>query len=89
MELDSPSTRFEICGGERRTSIEVSMDAETLRRLEELPDAHSTRKREFTVEEDAVILKYWPVKNKDDVSRILGLSENTVRNRYKELKGRV
>lgn len=41
----------------------------------------------FSKEDDAILLKYWTVKKKADVARIIGYSQNTCRKRYRELTG--
>jgi len=54
--------------------------------LEVLPDARrGAPSREWTSEEDAALLKYWPVKRKPDVAKTLGRGEHQCRERYEEL----
>jgi hypothetical protein len=64
----------------------VTIDPEMEALLEKLPDAKSgILGRTFTPEEDAILLKYWPVKCKRDIAKLLHCHENTARRRYKEL----
>ena len=41
--------------------------------------------RLFNPEIDKAILKYWPIKNKEQFAKALGISERIVRRRYAEL----
>jgi hypothetical protein len=53
--------------------------------LDSLPEANDGRRRSFTKEEDEAILYAWPRKNKRALCRMLGISYNTVLERYREL----
>jgi hypothetical protein len=79
-------SRHEYGGGESRTGVAVSMDAETLRALEALPDRQiGLRERKWTAEEDAALLKHWPRAMQRDVAKLIGVSADTARRRYRFL----
>lgn len=63
------------------------MDKSLLEKIEALPDAKmgGAGRREFTPEEDEILLRFWKVKRKEDISKLLGVSENTARKRWEEL----
>lgn len=64
--------------------VEVSFDLFAL--LDAMPDREiGGGRRAWTPEEDAALLRYWPVKRHRDVCRTIGVSENTALNRYREL----
>ena len=70
-----------------RPSRPVRIDPEVIARaLDELPDAKvGTKSFPWTPELDELLLKYWMVKYKRDVCRLLGCTDNTARKRYREL----
>ena len=66
--------------------IEVEIDEATLAKFEALPAAGIGQNGyNWKSEEDALLLRYWPIKRKMDVSRLLGLNETTCRERYRWL----
>jgi len=65
--------------------MKAIISAEMLSKLEALQDG-TTGKIIFTPKEDEIILQFWEKKNKAELSKLLGYSENTIRNRFKELK---
>lgn len=64
----------------------VEIPGDLLARIEALPDrVGHLRGRAWTPEEDAALLKYWPIKTQADLARALGVSIGTARDRYKLL----
>jgi hypothetical protein len=62
------------------------MDAETLKALDALPTIRvGTKAREWTADEDAALMRNWPRAHKGDVARLIGVSEDTARSRYRFL----
>ena len=77
-----------VHGGARTETVKVDIDPRILDELEALPDAAGGALRhEWTAGEDAVLLKYWETKRQVDVARVLGLSTNTCRERWRQLTG--
>ena len=70
-----------------KTEIQhFTISDEMRKKLESLTDSgNGNKKRQFTPEEDAIIKEYFPKKNKQELARILGMCENTMRERYKVL----
>jgi len=64
---------------------EILITEEMLRQFEALPDVEVGKHFEWTPEKETLLLKYWPVKRQVDVCRLLGVSENTARKKYREL----
>ena len=64
--------------------MKAIISAEMLSKLEALQNG-TVGKVIFTPEEDEMILQFWEKKNKAELSKLLGYSENTIRNRFKEL----
>ncbi len=64
----------------------MEISADLLEKLEEVDDSRP-RKDSWTPEIDAALVKYWPVKNKEQLAKVLGLSETRARKRYRELTG--
>lgn len=61
------------------------MDIDTLRKIQALPDEYNGVAHRFTPEEDDVILKYWKRKSQKEISRLMGLSNSTLKKRYRKL----
>lgn len=78
--MEESSAGYAVCGGQSSRSVELDF-AE----FEELPDANASKALVFSDVMDAALLKFWPVKRHADVARILRVSENTARRRYREL----
>ena len=70
------SVTFEING----ESVEVS--DEIIDRFERLEGGKVSQ---WTAEKDALLMKYWPVKKRDDVAELLEIPRTTCANRYKYL----
>jgi hypothetical protein len=70
-----------------RPNPPVKIDAESLlRALESLPDSkYGPVGFEWTPEMDEILLRFWPVKRQAEICKLLGCSQNTARNRYREL----
>jgi len=56
-----------------------------LEQIEKIDDSNIRPGKVWTAEEDAILIKYWPIKNKDQLSEMLGVSDKTARARYKKL----
>ena len=65
--------------------MKAEISKEMMLKIEKLQSGHRS-KVEFTPEQDAVILEYYEKKNKQQLSKLLGVAEGTMRKRYKELK---
>lgn len=65
---------------------EVKISKKMLEQIESLRDSERTPPRQFTPEQDAIILQFYEKKNKKDLSRLLGCCEGTMRKRYLDLK---
>ena len=71
---------------DKREPVEVEIPADLLAKLEGVADSHSgTIGRVFTAEEDAAILAYYPVKNKDELAAVFSCCAETLRKRYNKL----
>jgi DNA-binding transcriptional regulator LsrR (DeoR family) len=66
--------------------VKVGIPRDLIAELEAIPDKHRGSKHEWTAEKDAALLKYWDLKPQRLVSKALGVSENTARNRVQELR---
>lgn len=64
------------------TIVEIS--AEMRAKLDALSESGGVGKM-FTPEIDAILLEYWPKKHKGELSKLLGMSDTTLRKRYREL----
>lgn len=72
--------------GGGKTTHSVTIDPELEALFDALPESKGgTPGRVFTPEEDALLLKYWPIKNKEQMAKLLQCHPNTARKRYKEL----
>jgi transcription initiation factor TFIIIB Brf1 subunit/transcription initiation factor TFIIB len=75
-----------IHGSANTTSVSVDIDTALLERLESLPDKQTGRGgHAWTEQEDAILRRYWPIKRQSDVAKVLGMSQDTCRKRYREL----
>jgi DNA-directed RNA polymerase specialized sigma24 family protein len=54
-------------------------------KIDALRDSGKTPVKTFTEEQDAIILKYYTIKNKQELAKVLGECVGTMRSRYKEL----
>ena len=61
----------------------IEIDESLIAQFEALPGA--APQKEFTPEKDALLLKYWPIKNHAEVAKLMGYSTNTCLKRYREL----
>ncbi len=79
--MEGASRGVSFGGGETHTRMSADLSA-----LAALPEVGIGRHAPaFTPEENEALLKYWPIKSKSEVARILGVSEDTARKRYREL----
>ena len=62
---------------------EIKIDESLIAQFEALPEAAPPKG--FTEEKDALLKKYWPIKNHAEVARLLGFSTNTCLKRYRDL----
>ena len=58
---------------------------EMRKKIEALKDSTRAHFKEFTEEEDAIILEYYVKKNKEELAKALGSCAETVKKRYKVL----
>lgn len=66
----------------------VKLDKSVLDAFDALPDSQpGQRAHAWTAEEDAVLVRFWPVKRKADVARLLGVAPGTARERFNFLTG--
>ena len=61
------------------------LSEDMLDKLNALRGAGHNTTKEFTAEQDAMILEFYDKKNKADLSKIVGVCVSTMRNRSKEL----
>lgn len=66
----------------RETNETVELDESVLEKIEELPDAPNAR---WTPAVDAILLQYWPVKQKAKLADYLGIPAASCEHRYKKL----
>lgn len=84
--MASRTHEYAVHGSANTQNVKVNIDPATLERLEALEDAQSgARRHQWTDEEDAILLRYWPVKRKEEVAAILGYGQEMCRRRYREL----
>jgi len=62
--------------------LDIIIDADLLSKFEDLPEFRGVF---FTAQMDTLILKYWPIKQHQDVARLLKISVGTAMKRYKDL----
>lgn len=78
------STRGGEAPGRSVTDVQISDDM--LAKIEQVRETKPGKpRRQFTPEEDAILLKYWPVKNHDELAQVLGCSTTLALRRYREL----
>ncbi len=66
--------------------VEVELPQDLIDKMESLPKAgRGVQAYEFTPEQDAALLKYWPIKRHRDVAKALDISEATAIRRYRQL----
>ncbi len=65
--------------------ITVVLDEETIKKFDALRSNKYLRQRILTPEEDAILLKYWPIKDKRTLAKAMKMAVGTCRRRYKEL----
>jgi len=66
--------------------VKVEIDEETLKRFEALPQAGQYREgKVWNPQEDALLLRYWPIKRHKEVADLLGVCTNTALKRYRQL----
>lgn len=78
--MGSEAVGYAVRGGTSRTGVSFDFSA-----FDSLPDAKTSRKYRFTKEQDAALLKYWPMKKHEDVAQLLGVATQTALRRYREL----
>ena len=62
---------------------DIEIDESLIAQFEALPEAAPPKG--FTEEKDALLKKYWPIKNHAEVARLLGFSTNTCLKRFRDL----
>jgi len=85
--MENASSSISFGGGASVARMSVNIE-EARKALEALPKRQVGGPRfEHTAETDALLLEHWPRANRHQVAKLLGMSENTARNRYRELTG--
>jgi hypothetical protein len=67
----------------------ITIEAEVAAWLEKQPKKHDTRIWESDRLTDAKILAAWPVMNKNDLAKSIGVSAAILRRRYRQLTGKL
>lgn len=62
----------------------VKISADVIAKLEKLKDAGKTPLK-LTEEQEAIILEYYNKKDKIELAKFIGISENSLRRHYKRL----
>lgn len=70
-----------------RDAVAVIISEALQARLDALPEPRKVERKPWTPEEDAALLKYWPIKRHSDVAKALGRCENICRYRLDALNG--
>ena len=65
-----------------RITIDISKIRE---QLDSLPEPSGFNKRQWTSEEDSILIDYWNIRKHSDIARLLGVSKDTALARYREL----
>jgi len=82
--MEGTQVKSRTGGGQAVQSVEIPPDLEAL--FDALPEGgKSNPGKTWTPAEDAILLKYWPVKKHAAVAKQLGVSANTALKRYREL----
>ena len=68
-----------------KTIETVVISKEMLAKIDSLRDTERTPPKQFTEEQDAIILTFYKKKNKGDLSKLIGCCPGTMRKRYLEL----
>lgn len=56
-----------------------------MEKLNEIDDAGNKKEVLFTKEQEAVIVKYYPLKNKEQLAEMFGVNVSTLRRHYRRL----
>ena len=76
-----------IHGSASHTGVTVPIASDLLAQLEALPDKRAGGYRhQWSAADDAALLRYWDTKPQRMVAKLIGVSENTARNRIQELR---
>ena len=62
-----------------------TISEDMLAKIDALRDTERTPPRQFTEEQDAIILTFYKKKNKGDLAKLIGCCQSTMRRRYLEL----
>jgi hypothetical protein len=66
----------------------VTIDITHIReKLEALPEIKKQQIKDWTQEEDDLLLEFWPSRNHRDVATLLGVCKDIALRRYKDLTG--
>jgi hypothetical protein len=63
--------------------IEIEIPEELIRQFEALPAAGLKRKPYLNKQKIELLRRYWPIKRKTEVARLLNISKQTARKYYK------
>jgi hypothetical protein len=63
----------------------LAISPDMLAKIEEIESTEKSQRKTWTAEEDAILRAYWPVKNKEKIAGLLGVSYNTALTRYRKI----
>lgn len=76
-----------VHGAGTETTVKIDIDPDILARLEALPNVRGIRGHQWTAQEDEILNRYWLIKRKADVAKVIGVNEKACRERWEELHG--
>ena len=84
--MESASSGYAVQQSASNARVDIEIPDTILSKFESLPDSvPNSRGHAWTKEEDAILLRFWPVKNHSAVSKTLGVCTNVALRRYREL----
>ena len=63
----------------------VHISKEMLEKIDAIENTEKAHHKVWTKEEDEILLKYWPIKKQSELCKVMGISANTARDRYRKL----
>lgn len=67
----------------KQEPLEISQGM--LEKLNEIDNSEKAHHKEWTTEEDKILTDYWQIKNQVQLAKLLGVSANTARARFRKL----